>query len=146
MSDTRKQTRRRILVDPRFQYQSMRVCLYVGLMILGVAIVFYAAARLFLESHNVDPIVLRAMTGMALFIILFSALVGVVMVRMTHRVSGAALNLDRAIQRMMDGDYKTKIQLRKDDYLQNLADSLNDLRAEMERKYEGAQADQDVVK
>lgn len=57
------------------------ISLASGLVAMGVSAVYYASVRLWLETQGADPGVIRAMAGMALFIVLFCTLVSLVATR-----------------------------------------------------------------
>lgn len=78
-----------------------------------------------------DPALMKLMSAMSGFIILFCALMGVIAIFRTHRVAGAAYRLERCIRSMTDGNLDLKIALRSKDYLQNLADALGELQDRM---------------
>lgn len=49
-----------------------------------------------------------------------------VAVRSTHKVAGPLIPIGRALERVTEGDYSTTIHLRKDDWLHDLADQMNE--------------------
>ncbi|MDP6361451.1 MAG: hypothetical protein QF473_40450, partial [Planctomycetota bacterium] len=58
--------------------------------------------------------------GLLLAIIVWAA------VRSTHKVAGPMVPICRALQRVTEGDYSTTVRLRKDDWLHELADQMNE--------------------
>lgn len=121
-----KIARRQIVVDKTFQLQFLRLWVFVGLALLAVSAVFYLFARRFLGTYGqIDPIVVRIIFGVGVFIILFCALMGTLSVAMAHRVAGAAYRIEKSLDRMLDGNFAEPIQLREGDYLTRIADRLN---------------------
>ena len=125
-------SRRKLLVDPRFQYMYFRICFWTGLMLVSVAILMYAALKLFFSiNEDLHPFIVRLLIGIPIFIGVFTVVFGYITVRMTHRVAGPAFGLERSIQRLRQGQLEETIRVRNDDYLKNLAGALEDLRCDM---------------
>lgn len=134
-----KQPRRKIVVDRRFQLQYLHIWLAVAVGLVVISVGFYFLSKGVSGGlSRIDPTFVRLMIGMSVFVILFSLLMGLLSVVMTHRVAGAAWRLDQCIRRLSGGDLDVRITLRKGDYLHNLADSLNELRETMKRSREAA--------
>lgn len=146
MASQSRKSRRTIIVDREFQFQYLRVCLWSGGAALGVTLAFLGIMIFLIDPEVWGPLAIWAGAGMALFMAIFSALMGVILVRMTHKVAGPAFGLERAVRRLADGDYHTPINVRKGDYLQNLGGALNDLRDTLRRKWEGIPAGRDKSK
>lgn len=127
-------SRRRFLVDRHFQFQYVKLALYGGLGVIGVCLIYSLGVRFFMGEKAFDPRMLRVMVALAIFVVLFCAMIAAVTVRMTHRVAGAAFNLERSIDRIARGDYEDPIQLRQGDYLHNIAGALNDLRGTLKAR------------
>jgi signal transduction histidine kinase len=121
-----KVARRQIVVDRTFQLEFLRLWLVVGLGLIAISAVFYLFARKFLGAQGqMDPIALRVILGMSVFIVLFCVLMGTLSIAMAHRVAGAAYRIERSLDRMLEGNFQEPIQLRKGDYLTRIADRLN---------------------
>ncbi|MBI2931284.1 MAG: methyl-accepting chemotaxis protein [Planctomycetes bacterium] len=128
--------RRRILVDKKFQLQYLYIWLWVGVGMVLMSLLFYALGERVLGDRRFDPRIVRLMSAMSGFLVLFCVLMGVLSVFLTHRVAGAAYRLERCIRDLAKGDYGQKIALRSSDYLQNLAEALNVLQAELRGQVE----------
>ncbi len=124
-------TRRRILVDKKFQLQYLYIWLWVGVGMVVMSLLFYMLGARVLGEKALDPAIVKLMSGMSGFLVLFCVLMGILSVFLTHRVSGAAYRLERCIRDLCDGNLDQRIALRSGDYLQNLADALIDLQAAM---------------
>jgi len=128
-------TRRRILVDKKFQLQYLYIWLWVGVGMVVMSLLFYLIGDRVLGDKSRDPAVVKLMSGMSGFLVLFCVLMGILSVFLTHRVAGAAYRLEKCIRDLTDGDYEKRISLRADDYLQNIADALNDLQSTMKSQF-----------
>ena len=130
--------RRRILVDRRFQLQYLYIWLWVGVLMVLLAIGFYFAfARDVVGDRMRDPAIIRLLSGMSGFLVLFSLLMGLLSVILSHRVAGAAWRLQQVLTRLVEGDIEQQIGLRPNDYLQPVAAKLVDLQETL-RRSEGA--------
>jgi hypothetical protein len=120
--------RRRILVDRRFQLQYLYIWLWVGVLmiILGIGFYFLFAKELLGERLR-DPAIVRLLSGMSGFLVLFSLLMGLLSVVLSHRVAGAAWRLQQILTKIVAGDIEQTIGLRPNDYLQPLAAKLVEL-------------------
>jgi methyl-accepting chemotaxis protein len=123
--------RRKILVDRKFQLQYLYIWLWVGVGMVCIALLFYVFRARVLGSRALDPAVVRLMTGMSGFLVLFCVLMGVIAVFLTHRVAGAAYRLERCIRDLAAGKLRERIALRSGDYLQTLAEALVDLQSSL---------------
>jgi methyl-accepting chemotaxis protein len=63
----------------------------------------------------------------AIFAFIFSMLVFICTIMLTHRVYGPAVALKRQLKKMQDNDFENKIKLRKHDELKDVAAELNKL-------------------
>lgn len=125
--------RRRVLVDRKFQLQYLWIWLLTGLGLTVIAIAMWLGWRRWAGGGN-EPLVLRVVGGMTVFIVLFCLLMGVLSVAMTHRVAGAAYRLERCVDRMLEGEYSQNLTLRRNDYLQTLAERLSRLQQRLLRQ------------
>ena len=127
-----KWNRRKFIVDKRFQYQYFRICFWTGMMVVAMAVLMYAALKLFF-AVNVDlhPAIARVLIGIPIFIGIFTVVFGYITVRMTHKVAGPAFGLERSIHRLRKGELEDKVRVREGDYLKNLAAALDDLRGDL---------------
>ncbi len=126
--------RRLILVDRRFQLQYLYIWLWVGVLMVLLAIGFYFAfARDLVGDRLRDPAIIRLLSGMSGFLVLFSLLMGLLSVVLSHRVAGAAWRLQQILTKLVEGDIEQHIVLRPNDYLQPVAAKLNDLQEKLRR-------------
>jgi len=130
--------RARFLVDWRHQFAVMAQLLGV---LFGVGLL-YALGLLVLPGqdamHELSPgeardVFLRAN---AIYFALGAAILGVVSLLLTHRVAGPAYVMERAVHGMRKGDYSRRLNLRRRDYLKDLAAAIEALRAETVEKQE----------
>ncbi len=126
--------RRRIIVDRKFQLQYLYIWLWVGVGMVVMSLLFYVLGRRILGERAFDPPIVRLMSGMSGFIVLFCVLMGILSVFLTHRVAGAAYRLEKCIRELTDGEFGGRIQLRTGDYLQNVADALRELQGELRER------------
>lgn len=101
-----------------------------------MAVLFYLLGTHVLGDRALEPGIVHLMSGMSGFIFLFCVLMGVISVFLTHRVAGAAYRLEKCIKGMAGGDLDLRIALRKRDYLQNLAEALNQLQGTLRAQAE----------
>ncbi len=139
MSEKPVVARRRILVDRTFQLSFLRLWLVVGLGLVVVSAGFYLVARHFLGSKQFDPLIVRVFLGMGVFILLFCVLMGTLSVALAHRVAGAAYRLEKALDRLIEGDFSESIALRKGDYLTQIAERLTKVQEQLRRNRKEAE-------
>jgi len=122
-----------MIVDRAFQMQYVLIWVWVGLGIVATMAVFYfVVVRLYAQNPVIQPMMTRVMGGLALCIVTFCALMGLITTRLTHRVAGAAFNLQRAVDRIHRNKFDEVVRLRPDDYLQGLARLLDELRTSLQ--------------
>ncbi len=140
---------RSFVVQPRFQL-SLAVRLLVFLFLYGVIIV-YASLHLMAEAMYILPLNCLTPEVMAriwafptepLLLSLLVALLAVLQIFLwSYRFAGPELRLKRIIREMATGQYPQRLRLRRNDYLQGLAESLMFL-AQALREQRQADADQ----
>lgn len=118
--------RRQLVIDRSFQLQYLYIWLAIAVGILLLCGGFYVLVRT--TQGRIDPVMSKLLVGVSVFVVLFSLLMGILSVAMTHRVAGAAFRLEQSLQRLKEGDLDVSFSLRKGDYLQNLAQSLEELK------------------
>lgn len=119
--------RKQIVIDRSFQFQYMIVWVLTGIGVVMLGIAVYALWKAGGGGRNpqfAGPVIKTAV-GMGVFVLLFCALMGVLSVYLTHRVAGAAYRLQKTLRTVSEGDLNQQFQLRKNDYLQDLAAELN---------------------
>lgn len=126
-----KVQRRQILIDRSFQLQFLRLWVCVGVAIILLSAVTYVLVRRSFDYRAVDPIILRVVLGMGVFILLFCVLMGTFSIVIAHRVAGAAYRIEKSLDRMIEGDFSGTINLRRGDYLTRIAERLNCLQEQV---------------
>lgn len=143
----RRQTRNYVQ-NPRVQY---RYALYFfGFAVAAAVINQMFMVRAFrsilvqtLLSTNIDPALLQAAVGdplqaLALKMTLMYPILGMACaafaIWITHKFVGPQVALRRHIGRLQDGDYSAVCRLRNGDELEPVAEALNKLARELERK------------
>lgn len=118
--------RTKVLVDAQFQLHYVKVALLIG---VGVVLALTAVVLIpkFAGGIEIDPTVYKLLAGLCVIVILLCTLMGVLSVALTHRVAGASIRLNRYIEDLAMGRLDDEVALRKKDYLQSIADSLNRL-------------------
>ena len=130
----RSYQRRRLVVNPPFQYRFVGVMLLLLLALtLGALGSVYLALWLTLRTFEVasEPLAVAQLTSVGLLVTLELLLVAPIViwvgVRLTHKVAGPLVRINAALQRMAQGDYSVHLTLRKGDSLVELADAVNAL-------------------
>ena len=131
---SRKQ-RRQIVIDRQFQMQYFKIWLTVGVGLVILSVGFYLLMKRFSGTGEMpDAIILRVLGGVSLFVIIFSALMGLISLAMTHRVAGAAWRLEQFTKKVMAGEPQPDVTLRRGDYLQSLAQQVNGMKNVIEQQ------------
>ena len=127
--------RRTILVDPQLQLSHLSVYLATfALLLLGFVAYylmfrfqFQRAARLSQElaEGGVDP----QFSGVVIlvFVVLVAVGMATFAILQSHRIAGPALRFRRALAQLQRRDYDFVLQLRRRDYLQDVAEHVNGL-------------------
>jgi nitrate/nitrite-specific signal transduction histidine kinase len=55
--------------------------------------------------------------------------------RLSHRIVGPMIQIQRILERVLQGKYESRIQLRNTDYLHELAEDINNLIDDLENKH-----------
>ena len=127
--NTEQRKRSRIIIDRKFQLQYLYIWLFVSVGLVVVSVGFYLLVKATVGGfQSLDPVIMRLLAGVSTFVILFSLLMGILSVAMTHRVAGASYRLEKSIRAILSGDMTASFSLREGDYLQNLSGCLDDLR------------------
>ena len=113
-AEVRRDRRRKVLVDPRYQ---IRAGMIVGL----VAFVLLLLVNLSLMTDGAPWILLLGGSAVLLGGIV---LVGVVE---AHRTAGAAFAIRRTVDALSSGAMGVRVRLRRGDHLQELAEAINRL-------------------
>ncbi|RMF39796.1 MAG: hypothetical protein D6755_13990 [Anaerolineae bacterium] len=135
--------------QPRLLLTIQIILALLGLVIAGVLYVLFDRdlTAAYFSAHmtisNVRDILLPTLIGIDLAAFVLSALL---MLFHTHRIAGPAYRLSRTLQQVVEGAPPAHVQLRKGDYLTELADSVNDLLQALQQQGDVLQQDLDSLK
>lgn len=132
-SPSRTNRRRRYVVDSRMQ---LSVTMQLVGVLAAVAVLYALAVLVFLSDDAVASLSSGEMRQYLLranviYFVLAAAILGVLTIMLTHRVAGPAFVLERAVKGMTEGDYGQRLTLRRRDYLQSLAATLDRFRTHL---------------
>jgi hypothetical protein len=123
--------RRNYLANPRMQRQiilsaSWPLVVIIGVMVL-VQFVLDAQLAAELEAHELvlEGRSLRVIAGLG-FMGFALAYVGIMSLKLSHRIAGAAWRLGQTMRSFREGERQLRVKLREDDLLRDLQDDLND--------------------
>jgi len=148
--------RRNLLVDARSQLKTtLWTACTVGAVLAALLVSLHLArqAEMAALGAQMPSLVatLEAQSRVALAFqvtgaVVFLAMVAVVTLLETHKTAGAAVSLRRHLDRMRDGEYGVRVQLRRGDNLQDVAASINELSiAQDERLWQEVQILEDLA-
>ncbi len=139
---------RNLVQDPRVQYRY--VLYFFGFAVAAAVVNQMFMVRAFrsiliqtLLGANIDPTTLQAAVGvplqsLALRMTLMYPILGMACaafaIWVTHKFVGPQVALRRYIRRLQEGDYAAVCRLRTGDELGSVAEALNELARELERK------------
>ncbi len=99
--------------------------------IILFGILLYMVDRLNIQRSN-DMIFYIRYTILFLIVLLFSVVNFWFGLRLSHRIGGPIVNIQRILEQAQRGDYKSRITLRSNDFLHEIADSVNLLLEKLE--------------
>ena len=139
---------RSLLIKPREQLKYSFVFVGLGIIVLMVfvasVILFLSQTMMSLEAaYSLDPEVISAIRkslvsalGLTLLLCVVLATFAIILgVQWTHKIYGPVVPMQRHIDALKEGDYSSRVNLRKGDELQELSDALNSLAESLEKKY-----------
>ena len=145
-----KWRRKRLLVNRRYQLKIalLAVSLVLALVVLLNFSLFSSAMRETEVALSIAPQFenyLKAQDRAQFMLILLASLIfviGVFLVSLleTHKTAGAAVNIGNRMQEIRTGNYRARVQLRKDDHLAELERAFNGMAESL-----GDQAWQEIV-
>lgn len=128
--------RTQFLVDKKFQSRYFAAWLTIAFWIVFALGFFYITASwLYLKYHQnptawTDAEYRQAVrffvAANVVFILFLIALIGMAAILHSHRIAGACYRMKTDLAKIRGGDPGLVIQLRKSDFLQDLADEIND--------------------
>lgn len=141
MRERAKERRRTLIVDARTQKRILAAVVTPPTVGLGVATLIVAVycRRLAGEAMLADAELpsLVPLFGWVLF--LFVVATGLIVfrgLRLSHRIAGPAHNIRRSVQCLREGELSVRIRLRRGDFLTELAEELNGLIEDLEKRSE----------
>jgi len=133
--------RRRLIVNPAFQYRFVGVMLLTLLLLTAGALAsVYLSLWMTLQTFNVakEPLAVAQLTTVGLFatvqLLVLAPLVIWIGVRLTHKVAGPLVRINAALQQMAQGDFNVHIKLRDGDSLIEVADAINRLASTLQSR------------
>lgn len=128
--------RTRFFVDRKFQGRFLALWLMTAFwLVFALGFLYLAGTWLYLR-HQANPAtwsdaeyrraVQFFVAANVVFVVLLVALVGVLSVLHSHRIAGAAYRIKADLARIRGGDSTLHIHLRKTDFLQDVADEVNE--------------------
>ncbi|MFH1022158.1 MAG: hypothetical protein V1809_02080 [Planctomycetota bacterium] len=129
---SKRQPRRRFLVDQRLQFHMVWVWLAGVLSVAAVLLVLlYSGLQTVLDEKTLAPYLseIRLLFRQAaIFMTVVMLLLGFILVLQSHRVAGPAHRLRKILGLMREGNLNAGVHLRKGDHLQDLAAAVEALR------------------
>ncbi|MBI2933293.1 MAG: hypothetical protein HYY16_16740 [Planctomycetes bacterium] len=133
MTQTSQVRRRNFVIDLPFQLSYAHLWAWAAVIVIALfGWAYYCASYLLVPETG--SIMVQFMIGIGVFFLLFCFLMGVVTLRKTHRVAGAAFSIERSLRRLRNNDLETPVQLRRGDYLKEVAQAFDDLRVNLLRR------------
>ena len=127
------QRRKRFLIDKRYQlYYPITWIVMVALALVNFLIVH----MLVVAAGRPDGTELVAVAAIfakstSAIIMLTSVWMGFASILHSHRIAGAMFNINRTLQRVLEGDLDVKVRLRKEDFSTDVAEKINELIARL---------------
>ncbi len=150
MQDSQRSKRnlRSLIIEP---FQQLRIGLWaIGISVVFVFVIaamitvsFYSQYEHMMEVFSVDPslkweliwneAIIRNVYIMAAIFISYLAIMCFVIFKMTHKVYGPLVSIERFIKKLEGGNYSERIRLREKDDLKRLASKLNELAEKLDQ-------------
>jgi hypothetical protein len=136
MSRKRTHKRRQYVVDKDLQITTM-IQLVSVMAVMGV---LYLVALFVLPGSRSGEIPTSAemrdflVQATAAYFALAVAIIGILTILVTHRIAGPAMVIVRALRGMRRGEFDHRLQLRKRDYLKELAAEIDGLREDIQAR------------
>lgn len=126
--------RRRLIVNPTFQYRFVGVMLLSLLLLTAGALAsVYLSLWVTLRTFDVaqEPLAVAQLSMVGLLVtvqlLVLAPVVIWIGIRLTHKVAGPLVRINAALQQMARGDFHVRLKLRKGDSLIEVADAINAL-------------------
>ncbi len=149
--EDRNESRRPVsgrLVRPRQQLKYAMVLVCGGIVaqsvIIGSVVYFMSASiKSIAANYHLDPevgaVITNSITSSLVLIMLVATAVAMaailIGIKLSHRIYGPMIPFRRHIDELKDGNFSSRIRLRKDDDLLEIRDALNDLAITLEERY-----------
>ncbi|MFA5795480.1 MAG: methyl-accepting chemotaxis protein [Candidatus Brocadiia bacterium] len=130
--------RKQYLIDKPFQYKYISSwIIFAMLFMICTSGIIFLGILVFKKSSSFSWTEIIYMAHIDLiFIALAIVAFSIYLVRLSHRISGAAYRIQQSIKRISDGDYDFSIALREKDYLKHVAADMNDLIVKLRKREE----------
>lgn len=121
--------RKQYLIDKPFQYKYLtQWFIFAILFMMTTAGVVIVVLTIFKSATALELKEIVFMAHIDIILVALAAIFfGVYLIRLSHRVAGAAYRLEQSLQRIIKGDYDFTVTLREKDHLKHLADDMNEL-------------------
>lgn len=143
---TRRERRRRIVVDERSQTRTLRkICLVPVLaLLLNSVILAVLAVQLMGEAERAGtelPSIPLLFAAIGVLVVTAPALLILQAIRYSHRVAGPAYRVKRSLEQFRAGERAQRVHLRPDDEIQDVAEALNQFLEWVEGELDSGQAE-----
>jgi len=124
--------RRFYYLKPNIQYAfTSFFALLAAIEIVLFGLFLYVVEHLNIYYSN-DIMLYIRFSILLLILLIFTAFNFWYGVRLSHRIAGPMIQIKRVLEQALKGEYKTRIQLRSNDYLHEIGDELNLLLEQLE--------------
>lgn len=107
-------------------------------LLAAIEIVLFGILLYLVEHLNIyyfyDMMLYFRFSILLLIILIFTGFNFWYGVRLSHRIAGPIVQIKRVLERAVKGEYKSRIQLRSNDYLHEIGDELNLLLEKLENQ------------
>ena len=142
-----RQKRRHFFIDKEFQGKyifSSFISILIGSVVFALIFGFFSSNTLSIVYENyhlrlgATPTLLlnRILSAQWLFILLGGVAVGVMVLFLSHRVAGPFFRFEKTLDKMTDGDFSERIQLRKRDEGKILGEKINEFNGMLSNRLE----------
>ncbi len=133
------------IIEPFAQIRLGAYVLFVSL--LFILLITSVVSRAFLAQYEIvlqpersvgweqglQDVFNRGSVELAVVLILYVLALFFVVIRMTHRIYGPLVSINRFVEQLTKGEYDKRCTIRKDDDLKQLAHKLNELAAVLQK-------------
>ncbi|MEJ2052089.1 MAG: hypothetical protein P8Y60_20030, partial [Calditrichota bacterium] len=132
-----KLMRKYYYLKPNIQYAfTSFYTMLTAIEIIAFGLVLYVVEGLNLH-HSYDILLYIRFSIVLLVILIFTGFNFWYGMRLSHRIVGPMIQILRVLESATKGEYKSRIQLRTNDYLHEISDELNVLLKKLEEEQKG---------